>query len=474
MPVFRMAAISHHVGIGGDMRRGSDEGIGMDSKGLRKRAHRLNYLLTGSGILLTVGVMTFCSVILFHSGNVFAEVPANAETSLTTPEAITPTQSSDESTQIYYLGSLVNAGKDNGYSESNTIDREDPHYGWTLGRFFVSGYTRVSENNSNPVFLKNLGDTVALKFTLEQDIDKLNGDDKLTISDDENGYDKYFGTKNDFGRGTLITRKTDYQNAKQKPIVYNNYLTGTAIGANTSVILFEEGDYEVALDYEIKKRKLSIAGKQLIGSYSNYRISFQFSVRNGNCMVFPYDVKTKTELANSSITENGFYLDLAKSRYLDIDIKREVLTEGVGGLSEDTRFNKPAKDGSEYTEDGIYTITVRNRYTEEETIKKIYVGANKILKAYVTTGLSIDEINKQLERGAHITEDGILVKASPNATTESLVAEESIDQTNATDSSSESRMNRYLIWIVGAVVAACIVLAISISAIRRRKSREEE
>ena len=33
-------------------------------------------------------------------------------------------------------------------------------------------------------------------------------------------------------------------------------------------------------------------------------------------------------------------------------------------------------DGEKYTDEGIYTITVSNPYTEEKTVKKIYVGTN--------------------------------------------------------------------------------------------------
>ena len=46
--------------------------------------------------------------------------------------------------------------------------------------------------------------------------------------------------------------------------------------------------------------------------------------------------------------ENGFYLDLANSQYLDINIKKEVLNEVSEGLVEDVRFNKPAKDGEQF------------------------------------------------------------------------------------------------------------------------------
>lgn len=147
----------------------------------------------------------------------------------------------------------------------------------------------------------------------------------------------------------------------------------------------------------------------LVPEYANYKIDFYFEVRNGNCMVFPFDLATGSELANEAYAPNGFYLDLAKSRYLDINVKKEVLTEGANGLVEDTRFNKPAKDGDEYTEEGIYTITASNPSTGQETIKKIYVGNNPVLKCYAVTGLSIETIGARLAEGDIIDDDGVLV-----------------------------------------------------------------
>src|SRR5699024_8417520 len=102
---------------------------------------------------------------------------------------------------------------------------------------------------------------------------------------------------------------------------------------------------------------------------------------------------------------------MAKSRYLDIDLKRSTLNAGADGLVEDTRFNRPARDGSEYTEEGVYTITVRNRYTGSETVKTIYVGTDTILKAHAKTGLSLSEIKTMLDTGATIADDGSLIPA---------------------------------------------------------------
>ena len=316
--------------------------------------------------------------------------------------------------QVFYFNSVVNTGKDNGYSKADSIGAKDPHFGWTLGRFVVSGFTSVNRDENNPVFLKNVGDKVKLSFRLEQDIDNLNGDKNLTIASDKNGYDEYFGIpKTDFGRGTLITRHKDYKNLEGTPQVYTDYLAaGLSINADTTVQLCEEGDYEVALDYEIKKTTKVLAAS--IPDYTNYRIFFKFSVRNSNCMVYPFDVTTKTELTNTSITENGFYLDLARTRYLDVNVKKIVMVEGPNGITEDVRFNRSAKDGDMYTEEGIYVITAKNKETNEQTEKRIYVGTDSVMKAHVVTGMSINEINDLVRLGATIDKNGNIDKSTMN------------------------------------------------------------
>ena len=341
--------------------------------------------------------------------------------------------------QTYSLGSKVRTKNFDGYFGEELIDKDDIHYGWDLGNFFVSGYTdEVKDNDGNMVFLKNVGDKVTLWFKLNQNIDKLNNDEDLSITADTEGYDQYFETpKMNFGRGVLIIRYTDYNNVKAEPTIYTNYLEANAsVGADTKVQLFEEGDYEVALDYQVTSDKL-------IDKIGHYRIFFKFSVRNGNCMVYPFDVKTGNELTNSSMTENGFRLDLAKSRYLKINLKRETLKDSADGLVEDTRFNGPAKDGAEYTDEGIYTITVSNEYTGQFTTKKIYVGTNNILRAYMTTGFSIEEINDLIEDGATISDDGTIQLATSSPAEETTESEEKIaaSSPSAAPASTESTSN---------------------------------
>lgn len=293
---------------------------------------------------------------------------------------------------IYYFSAdAVNAGVDTGYAKQDTIRGDDKHFGWRLGRFFLTGFTRVTaDENQQPVFIKTLGDSVTLWFDLEQNIDALNGNAQLSLAADANGYDQQFGIpKTNFGRGTLIVRHTDYQNAKNEPAVYTDYLLakGTT-GANTRIVLHEEGDYEVALDYEVQDSELT----HITSKFGNYRIFLRFSIRNGNCMVYPFDLLTGAELQNTSVAEAGFSLDLARSRYLDINVRRAVLVETANGVIEDERFNRPAKDGDRYTQEGIYTISVSNRYTGESTTKTIFVGSQELLETYVRNGFSLERL----------------------------------------------------------------------------------
>lgn len=315
---------------------------------------------------------------------------------------------------VCYLGTAVETGTDNGYSESKAIGEDSPHFGWDLGRFYVSGFTSKQKTaDGSFTFLKKSGDKLALKFRLDQDIDTLNGSDRLTIADDANGFDEAMGiprSENGFGRGAVIIRQTDYQNARSEPTVYRDYLAGVKQDANTEVQLFEEGDYEVKFNYEIKNDARKPLGLvSILPEYSNYCVSFTFKVRNGNTMVFPFDSKTGGELINESSTPNGFTIDMAKSRYLDVNVEREVLAgDGASLVVTDTRENGPARDGEKYEEPGIYTITASNPTTGETISKVIYVGEDPVLKAYVVNDASLTEIREKISQGAKVGDDGQL------------------------------------------------------------------
>ena len=190
-------------------------------------------------------------------------------------------------------------------------------------------------------------------------------------------------------------------------------------------------------------------------------------------MVFPFDTGTGQELTNSSFTENGFYLDLANSHYLTIQVKREVWAKGTDGWVKDTRFNRVVSDGEQYTEEGIYTLTVTNPYTNATTEKVIYVGTNSILKAYVTTGMTLEEIEAQVAEGATIDEMGNIIPAAtqvPESTEQTTETETEEDVPIINDEANDDNILPYV--IIAAVVIAIIIIVIVIRNNKKKKEAE--
>ncbi|MBQ6168533.1 MAG: hypothetical protein IJK30_01115 [Ruminococcus sp.] len=292
----------------------------------------------------------------------------------------------------------------NNYVGSGSIGSKDPHYGWNLGTFCLSGYTDTGDTSD--IYLKTVGNRIKLSFKLEQDIKKLNGNNELVIKSDKDGSDGIFQTaKHNMRHGELIIKYTD-EKGQSRITEYSNYLEALASpGADTTVKLFEEGDYEVHLDYAIEDQ-------DGINSTTYYRTSFSFKIRNGNCIVYIFDAKTGNELSNGDIAPNGFRIDTAKSRYSKLTMKKEILNNTENGLTADTRFNGVVTDGSVYTDEGIYTITADNRADSKiaSDVKTIYVGNNSLLKAYTkhlgSPDYTIDKLNEMKKEGYTITNDG--------------------------------------------------------------------
>lgn len=312
------------------------------------------------------------------------------------------------------MGETIKTEKDSGYTGDLVIDKDDPHFDMKLGTFVINGYTRKTNDDDIPVFLKNTGDRVTLWFALEQDINCLGGDETLSVCEDTNGYEVHSNPnlavkQTNLKHGALVIRVADHEGNTQKPIVYTDFLAANArTGADTKVQLFEEGDYEVSLLYEIEKDNIQVGSVKTAPTYTNYKVTFKFKIRNGNCIVFPFDSATGRELSDGAITPNGFRLDMAKSKYLTIDVQRAVINVGRDGtLSTDIRFNRPAKDGAVYSDEGIYTVTAKNSYTGgAETVKTFYVGSEKYMAAMSQHGYSLEELNALIREGATIEEDG--------------------------------------------------------------------
>lgn len=258
--------------------------------------------------------------------------------------------------------------------------------------------------------MKTVGNKIKLSFNLEQDITCLNGNTELKIKRDKKGADGNFKTKpHDMGHGELIIKYTN-EEGTSRISEYSNYLEAlTSPGADTTIQLFEEGDYEVHLDYAIDQKGLKFT--------KYYRTSFKFKIRNGNCMVYIFDSKSGAELSNGDVTENGFRIDTAKSSYPKLTIKKEVLNNTASGLIEDTRFNRAAADGEVFTDEGIYTVTAHNRFDNslDPAVKIIYIGNNNILTAYTkhmnsSEQYTIAQLNYLVEAGYVILDNGDIIE----------------------------------------------------------------
>ncbi len=356
----------------------------------------------------------------------------------------------------------MDAGKDTGYSKTEKITKGNPHWGWSLGEFVVSGFSGTDLEGESPIFLKNSGDKIRLDFNLDQkNISKLNDDSSMSICNDTDGYDNELGQdtpENGFGYGTLFIKHSNIHNNEEKPQIYTSYLKKIANDGNSlddGIEINEEGDYDVYLDYEIKTEKKMLFLKY--SQYNDYRIHCSFSVQNSNNMFFLRELNDEgnvgSELYSGSSTKNGFVISTANSDYLNIEVKREVLNDMDNDLIEDcdTRFNKIAKDGDKYEEEGIYTITSTKNQISEPTVKTIYVGTNKLLTAYAkykeSKGYDIADIRQKMEDGYNIENDGTLKLSNEQTETSSYPANVS-SSSESEDTSDASKATTSLIRIV--------------------------
>ncbi|MBQ7989539.1 MAG: hypothetical protein IJ251_00630 [Oscillospiraceae bacterium] len=383
--------------------------------------------------------------------------------------------------------------KKNNYAGSETIDSKDPHYGWDMGYFCLSGYT--DKGDSDDVYLKKVGNKVKLTFRLDQDINKLNGNSDLIIENDKDGSDEEFKVlKHNMKHGELIIRHTDSENNNTE-VNYSDYLAALASpGADTSIQLFEEGDYEVHLNY-------AITDKEGIDSTTYYQTSFRFRIRNANCMVYIFDSETKSELNSGAVTKNGFSIDTANSKYIKIAMTKQIFNDNCTALIDAPKFNGAVSNGESFTDEGVYTIYAYN--PDLEKVKNyeatIYVGSNNILAAYTkhnnkSEHYTIAQLKNMEDNGYTITENGDIFEPvietttiqpetesaetssgtaevtseSSAVTTSEPVASETTDSTSVSVSDDE-RDNKSVLPIVGGGAVAAVIVGTGAMLQKKRK-----
>ena len=373
-----------------------------------------------------------------------------------------PMEEDNSGSKYYYDSAKCNVKtKKNDYVGDEAVAKNDPHYGWSMGSFCLSGYTDKADEDG--VYLKTVGNKIRLSYQLDQDITKLNDKPELSVAEDKKGCDGEFQVKpHNMGHGELLIKYTDSE-GKSTITQYSDFLEAVnSPGADTTIQLFEEGDYEVHLDYAVTNKLAPISGlsndlslSKDVGLTTYYRTSFSFKIRNGNCMVYIFDSQTGSELNNGDVTENGFKIDTAKSSYPKLSVKKEILNDTASGLVEDTRFNRAVSDGESFTEEGIYTVTAYNRYDKSLTpsVKTIYVGTNNLLTAY-TKNLSaekpytIEQLNDLVEDGYNIDKEGEISKPK-----------ESLSSGSDAQQEGEKKFPVFVIP-VGVVVIAAAAIAI--------------
>ena len=280
---------------------------------------------------------------------------------------------------IYKTSEYTSRTKKNDYVGNEPSNENDPHRGWELGKFVLSGYTSVTGESGN-IYQKTLGDRIELKFHLSQDISMLDGKEYLIIEDDKNGYDgdpKLSQKPHDMGHGELIVWHKP-PNGDAKITSYSNYLEAlVSPNADTSIVLYEEGDYEVHLDYAVSNTKG-------IKKTCYYRTSFSFKIESGNVMGFLFDEKNGRELFKGDRTEYGFRIDNANSQSLNIHVERKILYKSADGWALDTRGNTAAAAGDTFEDVGMYEITWTSKSDPSGKInsKILYVGDSETIEKY--------------------------------------------------------------------------------------------
>ena len=152
--------------------------------------------------------------------------------------------------------------------------------------------------------------------------------------------------------------------------------------------------------------------------------------------------------------------------------------------SEDTRGNKSAKNGAEYTEEGIYIISVQHDYNNSRTTDKtIFVGSSPIIKALSRNNITINDINNLLAQGYKIDNDGGLVsntgdeleteeEETPSEIEEPVSTDNTVDETPEPIVKEETKTAKTInpLPIGVAVIVALVGVIAFIVKSRKRKS----
>lgn len=294
--------------------------------------------------------------------------------------------------------------KDNTYGEFEPMENGDFQYGWELGDFCLSGFAGKDED-----VYERERKRVKLSFELKQDITRLNGQADLSVTRDKNGSDRKFETlPHDMKHGELLVKHKNALGQIQPVIHYTDFLAALAYpNAQTTIDFVEEGEYEVHLNYALKRKSFNP-----IGNTQYYQLSFSFKIVNGNCMPFIRENQTLNELEGDVVlAPSGFQISTGGAHFVKLEAQWYALYQDKNRLETNIKRHWTIGNGNKITDEGLYIITASCR-NNKKTVKTVLVGKSKEINAYkryftIDRLHTLAEINKQLQKGYYaIADDG--------------------------------------------------------------------
>lgn len=279
----------------------------------------------------------------------------------------------------YSYSQLMSCADGSGYANPKALSVGDPLVGVKVAEIKLSDFSSTTVKNSKRYFLKTAPDVPVLSIELKTDLNNLGGS-SAWVNDDGDTRIPDYGFVGSIGYGWLGISHTDYQ-GKVQTVAIRDVFKKVQSGSSFAPAWFgSEGSYKVSLCFEAKRQTGTYKNwhhpfyytNDPTYGYTNYRIDAQFEIRNANAQVFAFDSKGN-ELLSGSVC-NQLTLDFANSRYLQINVKREI-TVGSNELMEstDVRFNSVGVDKRTYSTPGVYTIEAYNDVTGAKTTRRILV-----------------------------------------------------------------------------------------------------
>ena len=282
----------------------------------------------------------------------------------------------------YSYSQLMGCSDGSGYANAKALAVGDPLVGVNVAEIKLSNFSSTTIKYGKRYFLKTVPDVPVLSIGLKTDLNNLGGSGAWVNEDGDTRIPDY-GFVGNIGYGWLGISYTDYQGKVQTVAIKDVFKKVKNNTSFTPAWFGTEGSYKISLCFEAKRQTGTYKNwhnpfyytNDPTYGYTNYRIDAQFEIRNANAQVFAFDSKGN-ELQNGSVCSE-FTLDFANSRYLQINIKREVAVNSNELMeSTDVRFNSVGVDKRTYNTPGVWTVTARNEVTGDSTIRRILVIAS--------------------------------------------------------------------------------------------------